>query len=74
VAAPQIAGLPPFFTLDNGMVVRVTAQNPLTGATVAGVVVSNVSLAVDQEEVTSPPDTQKPGEIFLMPGPAMVTT
>ena len=47
MAAPQIISLPPFFTLASGMVVRVTAVDPATNATVAGVSISGVSIDVD---------------------------
>lgn len=51
--APTIASLPPFFVLTTGMTVRVTALDPTDGSLVAAVSTSNVSLAVDQESVTS---------------------
>jgi hypothetical protein len=73
VPAQQVAGLPPFFTLENGYIVRVTAQSPTDGSTVTGVIVSNVSLAVDQEDAATPEPDQKPGPVFLIPGPAMLT-
>jgi hypothetical protein len=72
VARAVVAGLPPFFTLENNYLLRVTAQDAATGAVVSSVVVSNVSISVDQEDVTTVPPDQKPGEIFLIPGPAMV--
>lgn len=53
MAAPQIVPLPPFFQMSDGMEVVVTAIDPTTGATVSGVVVSNVSIDVDPEEVVS---------------------
>lgn len=46
--APLTASLPPFLTLDNGYIVRVTAQDPTDGTVVTAVVASNVSIAVDQ--------------------------
>lgn len=50
--APQNAPLPPFLTLSKDYTVRVTALDPTSGALVAGVVTSNVSLAVDQDDAT----------------------
>jgi hypothetical protein len=57
--------------LSNGYIVRVTARDAATGALVPAVIVSNVSIGVDPEETTAPETTQEPGEIFLIPGPAM---
>lgn len=45
-AAPLIAGLPPDCELQSGYVVRLVALDPSTGATVAGVTLSDVSLFV----------------------------
>jgi hypothetical protein len=45
-AAPMIAGLPPDCVLSAGYVVRLTALDPSTGATVAGVQLSEVSFFV----------------------------
>lgn len=53
-------GLPPFFTLENGYKVRVTAQNATTGATVTAVVASNVSISVDQEDNAAPAPLPSP--------------
>lgn len=50
MAAPEIASLPPFFTLTKGTTVRWTALDPTDGSEVSGVVVSNMSIAVDQED------------------------
>jgi hypothetical protein len=50
VAAPLNAPLSPFFSLTNGYIVRVSAVDPTTGATVAAVVASDVSIAVDQAD------------------------
>ena len=47
MAAPQIVDLPQFFTLASGMVIRVTAVDPTSNATVAGVSISGVSIDVD---------------------------
>jgi len=56
VAAPLNAPLSPFFSLTNGYIVRVSAVDPTTGATVAAVVASDVSIAVDPQEETTAPD------------------
>jgi uncharacterized membrane protein YeiB len=50
MAAPKNASLAPFLTLTKGMQVRIHALDPVSGAAVAGVVVSNVALSVDQED------------------------
>jgi predicted acyltransferase len=50
MAAPELASLPPFFTLTKGQTVRFTALDAASGATVAGVVISNMSISVDQED------------------------
>jgi hypothetical protein len=73
VARAVVAGLPWPFTLENNYILRVTAQDATTGAVVTDVIASEVSISVDQEDVTTPPVEQKPGEIFLIPGPAMAT-
>ena len=44
---PMIVSLPEFFDLSDGMQVVVTAVDPTTNATVAGVTISGVSLSVD---------------------------
>ena len=43
---PLIAGLPPDCELPAGYIIRVTALDPTTGATVGGVALSDVSLFV----------------------------
>jgi hypothetical protein len=68
VAAPQVAGLPPFFILKSGYTVRVTAQDPTSGAVVTGVIVSNVSLAVDPDD--SSPVVPKAQPVVLIAGTA----
>lgn len=50
MSAPLTAGLAPGLVLSGGYVLRVTALSPTTGAVVAGVVVSDVSLQVDALE------------------------
>ena len=47
MAQPLIVPLPPNIVLWSDCQIRVTAVNPTTGATVAGVNVSNLSLEVD---------------------------
>jgi hypothetical protein len=46
MAQPFIQPLPPDLSLYAGCVIRVTAIDPTTGNTVAGVVLNNVSLFV----------------------------
>ena len=57
MAAPQNVSLPPFFVLEAGMQVVVTAVDATTGAVVAGVKVCGVSIDVDNIEpiVLEPP-------------------
>jgi hypothetical protein len=47
VPAPLQAPLPPYFTLDDSYTLSFTAQDPTDGSLVAGVIISNASLAVD---------------------------
>ena len=54
MAAPQNAPLPPFFALSDGYKIRITAQDATTGATVAGVVISNVSIDADPIDGAGP--------------------
>lgn len=52
--APQIVPLPPGITLAAGYTLRLTAVDPQTNATVAGVVISGASIDVDPVVDTSP--------------------
>lgn len=52
--APQIAALPEFFTLASGMVIRLTAVDPTSGALVSGVTISGVSIDVDPVPAAGP--------------------
>ena len=52
---PVNAGLAPNLILSGGYVLRLTALNPSTGATVSGVQVGSVSAQVDMGDTT--PDT-----------------
>lgn len=47
MSIPRIAPLPPFLALADGMIIRITAIDAVTGATVSGVKVSNVAIDVD---------------------------
>lgn len=47
MAQPLIVPLPPNLELWGGCTIRVTALDPTTGATVAGVRVSNIALEVE---------------------------
>jgi hypothetical protein len=61
VAAPKNASLAPFLTLTKGMRVRINALDATSGAEVAGVIVSNVALSVDQDDSDlSPAPTPDP--------------
>ena len=59
MARPLVAGLAPDIVLAPGYVLRVTALDPSSGAVVAGVTVSDVSLQVQtiesEAEVAVPP-------------------
>lgn len=65
MAAPMIARLPPFFEMQDGMQIVLTALDPTTGATVAGVVISDVSIDVDP---ATPEDDGGAAETFSDPG------
>lgn len=67
MTAPSDASLPPFFELSDGMQVRVTAVDATTGATVAGVIVSGVSLSVDTEDVVDPTPVHTNDPIMFLP-------
>ena len=67
MTAPSDASLPPFFELSDGMQVRVTAVDATTGATVAGVVVSGVSLSVDTEDVVDQTPVHTNDPIMFLP-------
>jgi hypothetical protein len=54
VPAPLNAPLSPFFSLTNGYIIRVTALDAATGTEVSGVVASEVSIAVDQQDGGAP--------------------
>lgn len=48
MAQPLIVTLPQTLDLWGGCIIRVTAVNPTTGATVSGIRVSNISIEGDQ--------------------------
>lgn len=48
MASPETVALPPNLDLSGGCTIRVTAVDPTTGATVAGVNVSRISIFADQ--------------------------
>lgn len=48
MTAPQTASLPPDLHLDDGYTIRIAAIDPTTGLDVGGVVISDVSIMVDQ--------------------------
>lgn len=54
---PLTGGLTPNLQLTSGYEVVLTALDPTTGATVTGVVVSNVSMQVDTIEPEREPET-----------------
>lgn len=65
---PQIAPLPPFFELSDGMVIRVTAVDAATNATVSGVVISGVSIDVDTVAPSAPETAQPLTAMFIPAG------
>jgi hypothetical protein len=67
VAAPVNATLPPFFVLTRGMQVRVATLDPTDGSAVTGVVVTNMSLSVEQEDAATP-SQPPPISGALLPG------
>jgi hypothetical protein len=67
VPAPLNAPLSPFFSLDNGYTVRITALDPATGAEVSGVIASEVSIAVDQSDAP-PAGSAVPLSGAVLPG------
>jgi hypothetical protein len=54
MAIPQEGSLPPFFVLESGYIVRLTALDPVSGAVVSGVVISNGSIDVDNVNDATP--------------------
>jgi hypothetical protein len=67
VAAPLNAPLSPFFSLTNGYIIRVSAVDPTTGATVPAVIASDVSIAVDQTDA-APTGSAVPLSGAFLPG------
>lgn len=67
MSQPLTVPLPPGIDLWGGCKVRITALDPLTGNTVSGVNVSNVTLQVVQ--VAGALDDLAVGQWRLVPGP-----
>jgi hypothetical protein len=68
MSAPHIVALPPDVDLDGGSIIRVTAIDPTTGNTVAGVRISDVSIQVI--DVSGAGDSAfASGPFMLVPGP-----
>lgn len=65
MAQPLIVTLPPNLDLWPGCIIRVTAVDPTTGATVAGVTVSNISI----EGVSDTESRLEYGPFMLVTGP-----
>jgi len=65
MAQPLIVTLPPGLDLWPGCIIRVTAVDPSTGNTVAGVRVSNISI----EGTSDSPDELAYGPFMLVTGP-----
>ncbi len=69
MSLPVKTGFPDGITVKDGYVVRFTATDPTTGALVAGVKVSNVSIFGDDPGGTT---TEQLGPFMLVPGPDAV--
>lgn len=63
MATPLIAGLPPGMYLPAGYRVRLNALDPVSGATVSGVVVTDVSLYV--HDLSRPSDGDAPPPLLV---------
>lgn len=65
--APQIVPLPPGITLAAGYTLRLTAVDPQTNATVAGVTISGASIDVDpsSNDVIGPITVPNPTGAYL---------
>lgn len=68
MAKPLTLPLPDGLYLWDGCTIRVTALDPTTGATVAGVTVSDVTFEVEQTAGSA--DALNSGPFMLVPGPA----
>ena len=66
MAQPLIVTLPPNLDLWDGCIIRVTAVDPATGNTVAGVRVSNISI----EGASDDPGQLAYGPFQLVTGPS----
>lgn len=60
MAAPQIARLPPFFVMSDGMRIVLTALDAASGNTVSGVNITNVTIDVDPGSSDATTDTPVP--------------
>jgi hypothetical protein len=67
MAAPIDVPLPLGLVIADGYIVRFTALNPSTGAVVPNVVVSGVTVQVDQ---APPPSAPVKNTAVFLPGPA----
>ena len=67
-----VVPLTPGLILEGNYTLRLTALDPTTGNTVAGVKITNGALlATDFGPTTDQQPTQPLGPIFLIPGPAL---
>lgn len=67
MSLPLKTGFPDGLTLSPGYIVRFRATDPTTGADVAGVVVSNVSIFGDTDD---PGAFAPTGPFMFVPGPS----
>lgn len=72
MAQPLIANMPKDLDLGGGFVLRITAVDPSTGATVTGVKVSNLVMTVDP--ISGAVETDPGPEAFPPPLPLLVPT
>jgi hypothetical protein len=71
MAAPQNVSLPPFFTLTNGMVVRLVALSPTSGGELGGVILNDMALSVGQDD-DGPPVKLPPLDPAFLPGESIL--
>ena len=67
MAAPEIAGLPPFLILTKGQTVRFTALDAVTGDLVANVTITDMTLGVDREDAPDTAPAPAPAKVGFLP-------
>ena len=69
MAQPLDVNMPEGLDVQKGYTLRVTALDPTTGATVAGVNITTVVITADQLEGFSGGGGGGPGDWLIVPGP-----